>query len=92
MVMHMRGDPATMARPEHTAYGGGGGVWRGVGAELQRAAERAEAAGVPAWSIILDPGAWCSSGHQTRVTLREPKAFAVASFLGVRVAGVACLR
>ncbi|GIL43483.1 hypothetical protein Vafri_947 [Volvox africanus] len=55
ILMHMRGDPATMTRPEHISYGTNG-VWRTVGAELQRSAEAAEAAGVPAWDIILDPG------------------------------------
>ncbi|GIL72513.1 hypothetical protein Vretimale_4299 [Volvox reticuliferus] len=55
ILMHMRGDPVTMTRPEHTSYGTNG-VWRTVGAEMQRSAEAAEAAGVPAWNIILDPG------------------------------------
>ncbi|KAG2446165.1 hypothetical protein HXX76_000760 [Chlamydomonas incerta] len=54
VLMHMRGDPGTMSRPEHTSYGGP--VWRGVGGELMAGAAAAEAAGVPAWSIILDPG------------------------------------
>lgn len=77
VVMHMRGDPGTMARAEHTAYGSSGGVWRGVGAELQTAAERAEAAGVPAWSIILDPGkgaTHCRGPQETlcQIAMRTP--------------------
>lgn len=54
VLMHMRGDPASMSRSDHTSYPGS--VWRDVGSALQRAAEAAEAAGVPAWNIILDPG------------------------------------
>eukprot|EP00798_Chlamydomonas_sp_ICE-L_P001402 gene1402-32772_t len=53
ILMHMRGNPTTMQSEEHTAYHS---VWRDVGTELQSAAERAMAAGVPAWNIILDPG------------------------------------
>ncbi len=54
VAMHMRGDPGTMQVPEHTAYTD---VCADVGAELQAAAERAVAAGVQPWRIILDPGA-----------------------------------
>lgn len=66
VLMHMRGDPGTMSRPEHTSYGPGP-VWRGVGAELMAGARAAEAAGVPAWSIILDPGAYCGASTRTRI-------------------------
>ena len=38
---------------QHAAYSS---VWQEVGAELQAAAERAMAAGIPAWNLILDPG------------------------------------
>lgn len=54
VAMHMRGDPGTMQVPENTAYAD---VCADVGAELQAAAERAVAAGVQPWRIILDPGA-----------------------------------
>ncbi|KAK9843394.1 hypothetical protein WJX81_000282 [Elliptochloris bilobata] len=53
VLMHMRGDPATMQAPEHTAYAD---VCAEVGAELQTAAERAIAAGIEPWRIVLDPG------------------------------------
>ena len=54
VLMHMRGDPATMQRREHTAYAD---VCAEVGAELQATAERAIGAGVEPWRIVLDPGA-----------------------------------
>ncbi|KAL6758375.1 Dihydropteroate synthase-like protein [Haematococcus lacustris] len=53
VLMHMRGDPGSMQQPQHTSYGC---VWREVAQELQAAADRAMAAGIPAWNIILDPG------------------------------------
>eukprot|EP00967_Tisochrysis_lutea_P098643 scaffold145812_cov17-Tisochrysis_lutea.AAC.1 len=52
VLMHMRGDPTTMASPPHTLYAC---VWREVGLELQAALDRAVQAGIPAWSILLDP-------------------------------------
>ncbi len=54
ILMHMRGDPATMQAREHTAYAD---VCSEVGTELQATAERAVAAGVEPWRIVLDPGA-----------------------------------
>jgi len=54
VAMHMRGEPATMQAPERTAYAD---VCADVGAELAAAAERAVAAGIEPWRIILDPGA-----------------------------------
>jgi dihydropteroate synthase len=57
VAMHMRGEPATMQAPERTAYAD---VCADVGAELATAAERAVAAGIEPWRIILDPGAPCS--------------------------------
>ncbi|GLI68762.1 hypothetical protein VaNZ11_013253, partial [Volvox africanus] len=68
ILMHMRGDPATMTRPEHISYGTNG-VWRTVGTELQRSAEAAEAAGVPAWNIILDPGIGFSKAAEGNLEL-----------------------
>lgn len=58
--MHMRGTPRTMQSPENTTYKC---VWREVGEELQKSAERAVAAGIPAWNIILDPGETSSLMH-----------------------------
>lgn len=52
-MMHMRGDPTTMVRPEFTAYGD---VATEVGIELQTQAEVALAAGIEPWRILLDPG------------------------------------
>ncbi len=54
VLMHMRGDPATMQTDAHTSYSD---VVAEVGVELQRAAESAVAAGVASWQILLDPGA-----------------------------------
>ena len=56
VLMHMRGDATTMQSKQNLNYTC---VWRDVGQELQHAAERAMAAGVPAWNIILDPGNPC---------------------------------
>lgn len=53
VLMHMRGDPATMSSPPHTHYDC---VWREVGQELQAGVDAAVQAGVPAWSILCDPG------------------------------------
>lgn len=52
-MMHMRGNPTTMVRPEFTAYGD---VATEVGIELQAQAEFALAAGIEPWRILLDPG------------------------------------
>ena len=55
MLMHMRGNPQTMAAKPHTEYGPEG-VAAAVGKELQAAAEAAVAAGIEPWRIIIDPG------------------------------------
>lgn len=54
MMMHMRGNPTTMQLPENKDYQGN--VCLGVGTELALAANRAIAAGIQPWRIILDPG------------------------------------
>lgn len=53
VLMHMRGDSKTMTGL--TAYEGGD-VVAGVRRELEERVDRALKAGVPRWSIILDPG------------------------------------
>ena len=53
VLMHMRGDPGTMQQPHNTTYGD---VCVEVGRELQAAADRALAAGIEPWCLILDPG------------------------------------
>jgi dihydropteroate synthase len=78
IAMHMRGDPATMQRPENTQYELSGSghltesgpepgpssspIWQIVGEELQARLDAAVAAGIPAWNIIPDPGASWGSG------------------------------
>jgi 2-amino-4-hydroxy-6-hydroxymethyldihydropteridine diphosphokinase / dihydropteroate synthase len=52
IMMHMRGDPSTMGRM--TDYPNG--VVHGVGEELLDRVKAAQAAGIPRWRIILDPG------------------------------------
>ena len=52
IMMHMRGDPSTMSKM--TSYPEG--VIQGVGKELISRIEAAQAAGIPRWRIILDPG------------------------------------
>ena len=53
VLMHMRGDPTTMQQPHHTTYND---TCADVGRELQAAADRAIAAGIEPWSLVLDPG------------------------------------
>jgi 2-amino-4-hydroxy-6-hydroxymethyldihydropteridine diphosphokinase / dihydropteroate synthase len=52
ILMHMRGDPSTMNKM--TSYPQG--VIQGVGEELVQRVKVAQAAGIPRWRIILDPG------------------------------------
>ena len=58
IIMHMRGNPKTMQ--SLTNYGddcdGGGGVVSGVARELMQRSAAAEAAGIPRWLQVLDPG------------------------------------
>ena len=54
IMMHMRGDPTTMQNKANTTYNNN--VCEEVGKELNLQVERAEAAGIPAWRIIADPG------------------------------------
>jgi dihydropteroate synthase len=51
VLMHLRGTPATMG--EHCAYAD---LLGEVAAELRAALARAEAAGIPAERVVLDPG------------------------------------
>jgi hypothetical protein len=53
IMMHMRGDPGSMQRTEHTSYGD---VCADVGRELQAAADAASSAGIEPWRLVLDPG------------------------------------
>ena len=53
ILMHMRGDPGTMQRAEHTSYGN---ICADVGRELQAAADAAGSAGIEPWRLVLDPG------------------------------------
>ena len=55
VLMHMRGNPTTMQLPENTRYLLG--TVEGVADELRVAAERAIAAGIEPWRLVLDPGA-----------------------------------
>ena len=52
VLMHMRGDPHTMTKM--TSYPNG--VIEGVATELGDRVQAAQAAGIPSWRIILDPG------------------------------------
>ena len=53
ILMHMRGDPATMQSRENTSYED---VCTDVGRELQAAADAAMRSGIEPWRLILDPG------------------------------------
>lgn len=54
VLMHMRGDPATMSSKENTSYSNG--LIETVGDELISRVQAAERAGVRRWRIMLDPG------------------------------------
>lgn len=53
VLMHMRGTPQDMQQRQHTAYAD---VIAEVAAELAGAAQRAVAAGIEPWRLVLDPG------------------------------------
>ncbi len=54
VMMHMRGNPATMMSEENCSYPDG--LIRTIGKELDERVQAAQAAGVRRWRIILDPG------------------------------------
>ena len=58
VLTHSRGEPATMALPEHTGgYGTSeGAAVAAVARELVEAAQLCSQAGVEAWRLVLDPG------------------------------------
>ncbi|KAI8355198.1 Dihydropteroate synthase-like protein [Mortierella sp. GBAus27b] len=53
-LMHMRGDSKTMMTK--TDYGADSNLMREISKELNRSAQKAIAAGVHRWNIIVDPG------------------------------------
>jgi 2-amino-4-hydroxy-6-hydroxymethyldihydropteridine diphosphokinase/dihydropteroate synthase len=55
VAMHSRGAPITVHAAEHSVYPAGGLILQ-VRDELQDVCRRAEAAGVHAWRILIDPG------------------------------------
>ena len=54
VLMHIRGNPGTMQLPQNKEYSDG--VCKGVAMELALTAQRAVAAGIEPWRLILDPG------------------------------------
>jgi len=60
IIMHMRGDPKTMQSltdyDDEGEGGGGGGVVSVVARELMDRSAAAEAAGIPRWLQVVDPG------------------------------------
>ena len=54
ILMHMRGNPKTMQ--SLTNYTENSGVLKGVTMELMERSKAAEAAGIPRWLQVLDPG------------------------------------
>ncbi|KCV71777.1 hypothetical protein H696_01195 [Fonticula alba] len=56
VLMHVRGDTATMTSAEMKDYSAQGGVVRGVASELASRVRAAIEAGVPRWNILVDPG------------------------------------
>ncbi|RMZ80843.1 hypothetical protein DV737_g2830, partial [Chaetothyriales sp. CBS 132003] len=65
ILMHMRGDPHTMT----TLTNYPNGVVDGVAKELAERVHAAEAAGIPRWRIILDPGIGFAKTHQQNLEL-----------------------
>ncbi|KAJ2161576.1 trifunctional dihydropteroate synthetase [Coemansia sp. RSA 552] len=71
ILMHMRGDPATMTKlNDYSEYDGD--VVRGTRFELAQRVRAALDAGVPRWNIILDPGiGFAKEGTQNFEVLRR---------------------
>ncbi|RMD41449.1 hypothetical protein DV735_g3721, partial [Chaetothyriales sp. CBS 134920] len=65
ILMHMRGDPHTMATLTHYPNG----LVDGVVEELAARVRAAEAAGIPRWRIILDPGIGFAKTQQQNLEL-----------------------
>lgn len=70
ILMHSRGTPSTMT--SLTDYSADGGLVEGVGREMVEMVEKALAARVRRWNIILDPGfGFAKTGQQNLVLLRS---------------------
>ncbi|KAI8324923.1 Dihydropteroate synthase [Martensiomyces pterosporus] len=71
ILMHMRGDPSTMAKlNDYSDYGGD--VVRGTRFELAQRVRAALDHGIPRWNIILDPGiGFAKEGAQNFEVLRR---------------------
>ncbi|KAJ2503254.1 trifunctional dihydropteroate synthetase [Coemansia sp. RSA 1972] len=71
IIMHMRGDPSTMATMnDYSEYDGD--VIRGTRFELAQRVRAALDAGIPRWNIILDPGiGFAKEGVQNFEVLRR---------------------
>lgn len=76
ILMHMRGDPATMQSRENTSYED---VCTDVGRELQAAADAAMSSGIEPWRLILDPGG--SFGSTTITALYSAKNCLSSAFI-----------
>jgi dihydropteroate synthase len=75
VLMHSRGDVATMATFEHASYGSD--VVGEVCAELSSGVDRALAAGVPEESIVIDPGiGFAKRGEDSLAVLAGLRRFA----------------
>ena len=75
VLMHSRGDVATMATFEHASYGPN--VVGEVCAELSSGVDRALAAGVPEESIVIDPGiGFAKRGEDSLAVLAGLRRFA----------------
>lgn len=70
VLMHSRGTPSTMT--SLTDYSADGGVVQGVRREMVEMVEKALAARVRRWNILLDPGfGFAKTGQQNLVLLRS---------------------
>ncbi len=56
VLMHSRGDSVSMSSAQATDYSALSGVVSGVRKETEAMVDRAEAAGIRRWNIVLDPG------------------------------------
>jgi 2-amino-4-hydroxy-6-hydroxymethyldihydropteridine diphosphokinase/dihydropteroate synthase len=85
LLMHSRGDPATMQEPRFTTYGAplacacrctradaappAGDVCAEVGAELLASGAQAQAAGIEPWRMLVDPGLGFAKTQESNLAL-----------------------
>jgi dihydropteroate synthase len=69
IIMHTRGTPQTMQRPEFTNYNGN--LLGEVRSELEARINAAIAAGIYRWNIIADPGIGFAKSHEQNLAILQ---------------------